>query len=226
MLGSASGFDRCVTMKSSQDRQRPARHVNEVIDRALQQPTDAHFRAALRLHTTTTTQNLAERVRRRGTLLARRDRRHGAQIVQARDRLMLAIYADATPAGWHSAWCDGSIAAGMPATGLGGLLMDAAGRIVAEITRRAPSLTPFEAEIAALVAILQAARAQGARRLRVYSDCVAAVRLWQRSRDDARLAALAALARDFRRLEICALPRLHNQPAHRLAKSGAGRSGA
>lgn len=226
MLRSASGFDRCVAMQSSQDWQRPARHVNAVIDRALQQPTDAHFREALRLHATTTTQSLAERTRHRGTLLARRDRRHSAQILRARDRLMLALYADATPAGWHTAWCDGSIAAGKREAGIGGLLMDAAGRIMAEVMRCAPNLTPFEAEIAALVAILQVARAQGVQRLRVYNDCVAVVRLWQRNRDDARLAALAALAGEFRRLQICALPRLHNQPAHRLAKSGAGHSGA
>ena len=226
MLGSASGFDRCVTMKSSQDQQRPARHVNEVIDRALQQPTDAHFRAARRLRATTPMQNLAERARRRATLLARRDRRHSAQILRSRDRLMLSLYADATPAGWHTAWCDGSITTGKREAGIGGLLMDAAGRIVTEVTRRVPELTPFEAEIAALVAILQVARAQGVQRLRVYSDCGAVVRLWQRSRDDARLVALAALAREFRRLQVCALPRLHNQPAHRLAKSGAGHSGA
>lgn len=213
-------------MKPGQDRQRPARHVNEVIERALQQPTDAHFRAVARLRTTATAEDLAERVRRRGTLLARRDRRQGAQILRARDRLMLAIYAAATPGGWHTAWCDGSIVAGTREAGIGGLLTDAAGRVVAELTRRVAESTPFEAEIAALVAILQVAHAQGAPRLRVYSDCGAVVRLWQRSRDDPRLAALAALAREFRRLEIRALPRLHNQPAHRLAKSGAGHSGA
>jgi ribonuclease HI len=225
MWRSTSGFDQIVTMKPSQDRQRPARHVNEVIDRALQQPTGAHFREALRLRATVPTQNLAERARRRATLLARRDRRHSAQILRSRDRLILAIYADATPAGWHTAWCDGSITVGKREAGIGGLLMDAAGQIVAELTRRVPGLTPFEAEIAALVAILQVARAQGVQRLRVYSDCSAVVQLRQQCRDDTRLAAVAALAREFRRLQVCALPRLHNQPAHRLAKTGAGHSG-
>jgi ribonuclease HI len=213
-------------MSLSSDRQRTARGINDVIDCALQQATDVRFRAAVRLRATLSTHRLAERVRRRATVLARRDRRLSAQLLQARDRLILALYADATPAGWHTAWCDGSIAAGKPGAGIGGLLMDSAGQIVTELARRVADLAPFEAEIAALVAMFKVARAKGVRRLRVYSDCGAAVRLWRRSRDDPRLAALAALAREFRHLEICALPREHNQPAHRLAKSGGGHSGA
>ena len=213
-------------MKSSQAQQRPTQRANEVIDRALRQPTDAHFREALRLGSRATAQDLAERVRWRGTVIARRDRWHRAQLVQARDRLILAVYAHSTPAGWHTAWCDGSIGVGVRAAGLGGLLLDPAGRNVAELAHNVRDLTAFDAEVAALVAILQVARAQGAHRLRVYSDCGAVVQLWQRNRADPRLAALAALAREFRRLEIRALPRLHNQPAHRLAKSGAARSGA
>lgn len=212
-------------MRSSPEGPRPGHHVNDLIDRALRQPTDAHFRAVARLPAIAP-QDLAERVRRRATLLARRDRRNRAPILQARDRLMLALYANATPAGWHTAWCDGSLAAARTATGIGGLVVDASGRIVAEFARRVPDQPPFEAEIAAVVATLEAAHAHGARRLRVYSDCGAAVRLWHQRRDDARLAALAALAGEFRRLQICVLPRLHNQPAHRLAQAGAGPSGA
>lgn len=205
-------------VKSHQERQRAARAMNALIDRALLEPGDAARRAVLRLHTTIATPDLAERVRRRGTLLALRDRAHDAQLLQARDRLVLALYAHATPAGWHTAWCDGSVAAGAAQAGIGGLLRDPAGRTVLEFARRAPVATAFEAEIAALVAALEAARAKGARRLRVYSDCAAAAQLWHRNRDDPRLAALAALARRFRRIEICTLPRTHNLPAHRLAR--------
>ena len=211
--------------RAEQDRTRPARRFNDAIDRALQQPTETSYQAVLRLRTPTTAQALAERVRHRAALLARRERQRRAPIVQARDRLMLAIYAAATPVGWHSAWCDGSIVSGSDATGIGGLLMDPRGRIVAEIARRDSGLTPFEAEIAALVAMVEVAHAQGAKRLRVYSDCGAVVRLWHQRRGDPRLAAFAARVRELRRLEICALPRLHNQPAHRLAKAGAGHAG-
>lgn len=213
-------------MRSSQNRQRQARNVNDVIDRALQQPTDTHVREVARLLTTGETPGetyrLAERVRRRGVLLARRERPNRAAIVRARDRLILAIYAHASPAGWYTAWCDGSVTAdGRHAeAGIGGLVMDPAGRIMAQLARRIPRLAPFEAEIAALAAAMQLAHAQGAQRLRVYSDCDALVRLWQWQRDDPRLEPVSTLAKKFRRLEVCALPRLHNQPAHRLARTG------
>ena len=209
-------------MTSAQNRQRRTRHVNDVIDRALLQPTDAQLREAVRLRTTTSVPDLAERVRRRGALLARRQRAQRVEIQRARDDFILALYADATPAGWHTAWCDGSVAAERRAgAGIGGLVMDPEGRIVAQLARRVPDLAPFEAEIAALAETLRAARAQGAQRLRVHTDCDALVRAWQRRRDDPRLQAIATLAKGFRRMELRALPRLHNQPAHRLAKTGA-----
>lgn len=197
---------------------RAASAVDESIDRALWQPTDAQVRAVARLAPATAVVRFAERVRRRATRLARRRDSRRAAIVAARDRLMLAIYARATPAGWHTAWCDGSVGAGMAS--IGGLLMTPSGRILAEVARRAPGIASFEAEIAALLAVLQLAQAHGVRRLRVYTDCIALARRWHQFRDDPRLAAAAALAGRFARLEIASLPRLHNQPAHRLARTG------
>jgi ribonuclease HI len=203
------------------DRRPSARPVNELIDRALLHPTDTQWRAVARIGRTVAIQRLAERVRRRATVLARRDRAHGAGILRARDGVILAVYAGDTPARWHTAWCDSSVTNGAHIAGVGGLLQDAAGRQVAELARRASERTPFEAEIAALVAVVQLARAHDVERLRVYCDCSALARLWHARRDDPRLAALAVLARDFRRLQVCSLPREHNQPAHRLAKSAA-----
>lgn len=208
-------------MTSAQNRQRRTRRINDLIDRALLQPTDAHLREAVRLRTTAGVANLAGRVRRWGALLARREREQRAEIQRARDHFILAIYADATPAGWYTAWCDGSVAAERRAgAGIGGLVMDPEGRIVAQLARRVPDLAPFEAEIAALAETLRVARARGAQRLRVYTDCDALARAWQRRRDGPRLQAVAVPAKAFRRLEVRTLPRLHNQPAHRLAKTG------
>jgi ribonuclease HI len=215
-------------MTSSRNRQQQARRVNDVIDRALEQPTDAHVLEAMHLREIGSTRRLAERVRRRGTVLARRERKHRAEIVRARDKLILAIYAGATPAGWHTAWCDGSGAegAGPRAAGIGGLVMDPEGRIVAQVTRRVGGLAPFEAEIAALLSTLRVAREKGVQRLRVYTDCDALAQLWRRQRDDPRLQEVSAVAREFRRLAVRSLPRQHNQPAHRLAKFGAPRERA
>lgn len=206
-------------MTSRQERRRAAPAINELIDRALQEPAEALLRVVARWPATMSTEMLAERVRQRATRLARRERADSERILQTRDRLVLALYAHATPAGWHTAWCDGSVATGAAQAGIGGVLMGPAGRIVAEFARRCPAATAFEAEIAALLATLEAARTKGVRRLRVYSDCVAAVQRWHRNRDDPRLDPLAAQARQFRRIEICALPRAHNLAAHRLAKT-------
>jgi hypothetical protein len=54
--------------------------------------------------------------------------------------------------------------------------------------------------------------------MRVHTDCVALARLWQEHRSDPRLDAVRALSRGFVALAICAIPRSHNRPAHRLAR--------
>ncbi len=159
---------------------------------------------------------LAERVRRRATLLARRDRSHADAILTVRDALILAVYARATPRDAFTAWCDGSCRQGE--AGIGGLLMDPEGRITARLCQPMRGLDAFGAEIAALEAMMRAAPEHGAVRLRVYTDCIALLLLWLEKRADPRLGQVRQLARRFRRFELRALPRLHNQSANRLAR--------
>jgi hypothetical protein len=82
---------------------------------------------------------------------------------------------------------------------------------------------PFEAEIAALEAALEATSTVAARRVRVYTDCDALVSLWLQRRQDPRLRRVRYLARRLRRFELRSLPRRHNQVVHRLARAGASR---
>jgi hypothetical protein len=187
-----------------------------VLDRVLLAPTPENREALLRLGVRDVT-TLAERVRRRATRLARRERPRAPQILAGRDRLIAALYARAAPRDWHVAWCDAAHAAGR--AGLGGVLADADGTVIAELARTRTAPDAFTAELAALAALLALARRHGARRLRAYTDCAAASALWQRRRTDPRLARLRVLARGLERFELRALPRLHNQPANRLARA-------
>lgn len=163
---------------------------------------------------------LAERVCRRAALLSRRDRSAAESILAARDALVLALYARATPRGTFTTWSDGSskMTPQELIAGIGGLLMDPQGRIVSRLSRPCRGLDAFAAEIAALEAVQHSAAVLGAERLRVYTDCVALLHLWLESRADARLEKVREQARRFRRFELRALPRAHNQPANRLAR--------
>lgn len=99
--------------------------------------------------------------------------------------------------------------------------MDPGARIVATQSGPMENLRPFDAEIAALAALMQTASEHGAERLRVYTDCDGLVQLWLQARHDSRLDAVRALATRFRRLELRLVPRRHNQSAHRLARKAA-----
>lgn len=209
---------------SARGRKTKAHALNPVVDQALLRSSPAARRALLRLADDWDTADLAERLRRRATTLARRRAAPTPAILRERDGLILALYARAAPPGWSSAWCDGSAARGPAGRSarVGGLLLNSAGRVLSRISRAHAACDPFEAEIAALAAILQAARRQRVARLRVHTDCVALARLWYGQRDDPRLAAVHALARAFRRLDLRAVPREHNQPAHALARRAPG----
>ncbi len=74
------------------------------------------------------------------------------------------------------------------------------------------------AEATAVAAVMQVALQVHVQRLRVHSDCVALVQLWLERREDPRLHTIRKLAAQFRWFELCSVPRLHNQPADRLAK--------
>lgn len=164
---------------------------------------------------------LAERVRRRATLLTRRARTQTVSILDARENLIQALYARDSPRGWCTAWCDG--ATDVSAAGIGGLLLDTQGQEVGRWSHVISPRDPFATEIAALVAALDFATVHRVGRLRVYTDCVALVRLWHEHRADDRLDTVGARTTQFARLQLRALPRLHNQPANRLARAALAR---
>jgi ribonuclease HI len=200
-----------------------ARNLNARIDAALLDPTHQRAWAVSRALPRLELAALAERVRRRATLLARRARPQTAAILDARDNLIQALYARDSPRGWCTAWCDGASDAPRTA-GIGGLLVDLEGQVIGHWSRAIAPRDPFTTEIAALAATLEFAAAHGVDRLRVYTDCVALVRLWHEHRTDDRLRKVRARTARIERVQLRALPRWHNQPAHRLARVGANRA--
>lgn len=208
------------------ERRKQAHKLNAAIDACLLAPaTHPPRELATRLPLQGTVA-LVERVRRRATLLSRRDRAHADSILTAREALILALYASTTPRGAFTAWSDGSSRKGADGlvAGIGGLLMDPDGRIVARLSRLRRGLDAFAAELAALEAVMRAAERRGAERLRAYTDCVALQQLWLQKRIDPRLDRIRDLARRFRRVDLRALPRAHNQPADRLAHAALARA--
>jgi ribonuclease HI len=196
------------------ERER-ARSLNQAIDQALLEPGRDDAAKLRELGGRPSPVELAERVRRRAARLGARSR----QVPRRGDALIAALYAAAAPPGWFSAWCDGS-SSRTPSgrAGLGGVVMDPGGRVVARVARIHAGLDPFAAEIAALAAVLTAGLKAGAARIRVHTDCVALARLWLERRSDPRLDSVRALSRGFRALAIRAIPRSHNRPAHALAR--------
>ncbi len=193
-----------------------ARRLNRLIDRCLQAPVPARFDAVLRAASVLEAPAVAERVRRRATVLGRAERQHRRAILTARDKLVLQLYRQAAPAGWYAAWCDGSVSGGL--AGIGGLLLNPRGNRVGELSRAIGACDPFGTELAAACAVLRMALGRGAQQVCAYTDCDALVALWMRQRDDPRLRELCALVRECRRFELRRIPRQHNQPAHRLAR--------
>jgi len=196
------------------ERER-ARRLNRAIDQALLEPGSDDAAKLRELGGRPSPLELAERVRRRAARLGARSR----QVPERRDALMAALYASAAPPGWFNAWCDGSSSRTPPGgAGVGGVVMDPGGRVVARLARCHADLDPFAAEIGALAAVLKAALKAGAGRIRVHTDCVALARLWRARRSDPRLDSVRALSRGFEAFVIRAIPRSHNQTAHVLAR--------
>lgn len=196
------------------ERER-ARILNRAIDQALLEPGRDDAAKLRELGGRPSTEELAERVRRRAARLGARSR----QVPGRGDALMAALYASAASPGWFSAWCDGSSHRTPPSgAGVGGVVMDPGGRVVARLARFHADLDPFAAEIAALAAVLKAGLKARARRMRAHTDCVALARLWHERRSDPRLDSVRALARGFQALAIRSIPRSHNRPAHVLAR--------
>jgi ribonuclease HI len=203
------------TVTGSYDRER-VRRLNEAIDEALRAPRSYDAAELRELAGKPPAIELAERVRRR----AARRGAHVAHLAERRDALIAAIYALATPRGWFSAWCDGSVSR-MPGgcAGVGVVVMDPKGQVVARVAQPLAGADPFAAEIAALAAALNAGLAAGAACLCAYTDCRALAQLWGAKRLDPRLETVRAGAHRLRRFRIHAIPRGHNQAAHALARA-------
>ena len=204
---------------SANIRQR-AGDLNQLVDRCLLEATAQRTAAVLLATAALETDSVAERVRRRATLLERNDRSQRPAIQKNRDSLILALYAAAAPAGWYTAWSDASVLGGHepnPA-GIGGLVLAPQGDTIARICQSTGPCAPFLAELEAVAAVTRAAIQHGAKRLRVHTDCAALVALWLQKRDDPRLDELRDLIAPCSRFELRRVPRQHNRPAHRLAR--------
>jgi ribonuclease HI len=209
------------TMPVTTLRERRA-PINPVVDAALHTPAGEPLAALLRLRPRIGAEALAERVRQRATVLARRQRARTAALLETREVLILRLYAEAAPRGWFAAWCDGSVRTTPTRriAGIGGVVLDPEGHMAAEFSRRADGMNAFDAEIAALTTTLEVALSRHATRLRVHTDCDALAKLWREKRSDPRLAPVRMHARALDRFELRALPRLHNQAANTLAHAG------
>lgn len=201
----------------AEKRKERARRFNALLDGALPDPGTVKLEQLLAWLEQESLPRLAERLCRRTSLLARQTA--APDVVENRDRLLLRLYAAAAPQEWHSAWCDGSHVGG--AGGIGGLILQRDGKPLCRFSENCRKTDAFSLEIKALERTVQAAIEYDIERLRVHSDCVALARMWHRSREDARLQKVHALARRLRAFGIYHIPRQHNRPAHRLAQEGA-----
>lgn len=199
------------------------RDLNQIIDGALNDPTRSHLQAILTLVTPNNVYRLAERVRRLSTRLIRHKHKNTKNLLAVRDALIMALYAEISPAGWANAWCDGSsmIHNDEHRAGVGVVIYSQRWQCIAQTSRAEGNKTAFEAEIQAIAFALDTAMVHHLPRIRVHTDNKALAQLWREHRRDSRLAAIRERAANFERLQICAIPRLHNQAANRLAKQAA-----
>jgi ribonuclease HI len=204
-------------------RRDAARALNEALDCALLGYPSAEWQRVLELGRQQNVISLADRVRLRGMRLAKSHALHRSRILQAADSLVLAVYCHVARAGWLCGFCDASAMLHGKArgVGIGAIILDGRSRTMAQVSRRTADCEPFEAEIAALEATLDAAAGLDAPRIRVHTDCDALVALWLQHRRDPRLHGVRARAGRLRGFQLHGLPRRHNQTAHRLARSGA-----
>jgi hypothetical protein len=210
-------------------RREEARRLREAIDAALLPAAAGDLAAVLALVGLRDVVALADRVRLQARRLARAHPNERVRLLSTGDALVLALYRKTAPPGWLCGWCDASVLhEGAPRrVGVGAIVLDAAGRPCARISRQIADCDPFEAETAALEATLEVAAAhrEGAPGIRVYTDCDALVSLWLQHRNDLRLRTVRSWAAKLGRLELRGLPRRHNQAAHRLARAGVAGGG-
>ena len=196
------------------------RRISRIIDHVLSNWETTDPNVILDSKAMSNPEELAERVLQRGNSLSRKDRPRSEAILEARDNLILAIYAHTSPRGWATGWCDGSslhTKEGIVA-GVGVQLVDDKNKLLVQFGRTVQGHGPLAAEISALATVMEAALKHRVEDLRVYTDCKALVLLWLQHRADTRLDSVGVLAGKLRRFEIRLLPRRHNGPMHRLAR--------
>jgi ribonuclease HI len=201
--------------------QKQAQQLNAVVDNAFLVPANESREQLKQLAKTCDPGSLAERIRKRATLLAKRRSEKGLSLLRLRDELILAVYAAAVPKGWSCGWADGASFGtdGQRQAGIGGLLMDSDGRLMERISQSIGEEDAFAAELAALIAIVHCATERRTKWLWLYTDNRGLVQLWNEHRDDYRLKELRRQATHLERFTLRAIPRLHNQSANALARS-------
>jgi ribonuclease HI len=207
-------------MPSYLTRRQQARMSNLLIDQALLEMSAEHRQQVIRLTASDALLRLAERIRKRAGLLAKQSCCETKAILQARDELILHLYASAVPQGWSCGWSDGSSVRDNShyQAGVGGIVMDSDGNIIERISRGIGDKSAFDAELTAVVAVMYSALERKQTRLVVYTDNKGIVQLWAEQRADERLHDIRQLGKRFERFSLRSLPRLHNQPANALAK--------
>ncbi len=207
-------------MPSHYNSRRQTDITNTIIDRALLEVSVERRQQVVRLTESDSVVRLAERLRKRATMLAKRRRSETKAILEGRDELILHLYASTVPKGWSCGWSDGSSvrADSHFRAGIGGILMDSGGNIIERISRSIGAQDAFDAELVAVVAVMQSAIALKQLRLMVYIDNEGIVQLWHEKRDDKRLDDINRLRKRFERFALEKIRRLHNQPANALAK--------
>jgi len=208
-------------MQTTTTRRQQTQLVNAVIDQALAAPSFLHQQQLMQFTQTIPVTPLADRVRKRATLLCKRQRKNTRQLLTTRDALIMALYTTTLPHGWACAWCDGSSIKqdSHHLAGIGGIVMDHGGTIISRLSRTIGDHHAFKAELAAVAEVMRTAHDHQQHRLWVFTDNHGLAHLWHTHREDDRLAEIRRLARQFERFALQALPRRHNQPANALAKA-------
>lgn len=201
-------------------RRQQAWQFNMAIDEALISPSTQHKEQVLQITKVNAVRQIAERVRKRATLLGKRRRCYAKRILETRDELILALYASIVPKGWACAWCDGSSIKldSTQRAAIGGLVMDSGGRVIARISRAIGEKDAFSAELTALASVIGSALEHQQRRLWIYTDNHGLAQLWQEQRYDKRLAEIRRLSGALERFSLRIIPRQYNQPANALAR--------
>lgn len=200
--------------------------LNTLIDRLLLSPNHQLRQLLVELVNAANVTMLAERVRGRTTFLTKRNREQQHHLIQARNDLILALYAAVIPPGWSCGWSDGALFyenEGRHA-GIGGLLIDHNGNVIACLSEESDSNDAFGAELAAVAAVIALAIEKQQLRLWLYCDNPGLVQLWHEHHDDPRLASLRKGSAKLDKFALRVVPRLHNQPANTLARAAVTKS--